>query len=78
MVDANTKFPKVSNIDQPHGNPKRMMVPSPSHCGSLSVTESVALPPDLKAKCHDHSATTLPQMPVNSGAGTYHSRTLWL
>jgi hypothetical protein len=61
IPDANTKIPKVSNIDQPTGTPKRMMVPSPPHFGVYRLTESVALPPDLKAKSHDHnSATTLP------------------
>ncbi len=55
------------------GTRKSMLVPSPSPRWRLPVTESFALPPDLKVECNDrlpsrnpaacNSAAPLPEMP---------------
>jgi len=79
----------VSNIDQCRRTRKSMLVPSPPH-RHLPVTESFALPPDLKVECNDrlpgrnpaarNSATPLPEMPNAHDpcahlAGAYRIRT---
>jgi hypothetical protein len=61
-------FPNVSNIAQQLWTQEIMLVPSPP-----PVTESFALPPDLKVECNDrlpsrnptarNSETPLPEMP---------------
>ena len=46
LVGQSLIFSNVSNNDRRLRNPKSMLVPSPSPCWRLPVTESFALPPD--------------------------------